>query len=129
MWVPFNPNPQGLYVGDCTVRSICAVTGLGWRTVHRMQCDLSEDLADMPSADRVWWELLRRLGFDRQKLPDRCPLCYTVSDFCKDRPHGIYILGPKEHAVAVIDGDWWDTWDSGLTVPAYFFRRRKNGLE
>ena len=77
----------------------------------------------MPSADRVWWELLRKYGFTRQSIIDRCPDCYTVADFAADHPHGMYILGPKEHAVAVRDGDWYDSWDSGSTIPAYFFWR------
>lgn len=123
MWRRFNPNPQGLLVGDCTVRSICAVTGLPWRTIHRQQCNLSEDMADMPSADRVWWELLRRYGFTRQTVINQCPECFTVADFAAANPRGVFVLGPKEHAVAVINGDWWDTWDSGLTVPTYYFRR------
>ena len=123
MWVKFNPNPKKLQVGDCTVRSICAVTGLDWHTVHNALCDLSGDLADMPSADRVWWALLEQMGFARKKMIDRCPECYTVEQFAFDHPRGIYILGPHEHAVALIDGNWWDSWDSGLTVPTYYFRR------
>lgn len=123
MWIKYNPNPLGLNVGDCTVRSICAATGMDWATAHKALCDLSGDMADMPSADRVWWTLLEQFGFRRKKMIDRCPDCYTVSDFCRDHPNGIYILGPKEHAVATIFGDYWDSWDSGLTVPAYYFRR------
>lgn len=42
LWQPFNPNPFGLLVGDCTVRSICAVTGLDWDAVHEAQCRLFE---------------------------------------------------------------------------------------
>ena len=122
-WREFNPNPAGLHVGDCTVRAICAVTGLDWYTVHDELCGLSRDMADMPSADRVWWELLRQYGFTRRRMIDRCPDCYTVADFAADHPEGIYILGPHEHAVAVISGDWWDSWDSGMTVPTYYFRR------
>lgn len=124
MWIQFNPNPQGLLVGDCTVRSICAATGLDWNTVHKALCDLSGDMADMPSADRVWWELLRQFGFTRKKMIDRCPECYTVADFAADHPSGIYVLGPHEHAVAVMSGNWWDSWDSGQTVPTYYFSRR-----
>lgn len=122
-WRRYNPNPGGLMVGDCTVRSICAVTGWDWKTIHRQQCALSAELFDMPSADRVWWELLRRYGFTHRKMIDQCPDCYTVADFAADHPRGLYVLGPKEHAVAVIEGDWWDTWDSGLTVPTYYFWR------
>ena len=123
MWIEYNPNPKKLHVGDCTVRSICAVTGLDWHTVHKALCDLSGDMADMPSADRVWWALLEQMGFSRKKMIDRCPECYTVAQFAYDHPRGIYVLGPHEHAVAVINGDWWDSWDSGNTVPTYYFRR------
>ena len=124
MWVYFQPNPKNLMVGDCTIRAICAVTNLDWNTVHRALCDLSEDMADLPNADRVWWTLLEQFGFTRKRLIDRCPECYTVKDFCADHPNGVYILGPHEHAVAVISGNYWDSWDSGLTVPTYFFTRR-----
>lgn len=123
MWRQYNPNPQGLIVGDCTVRAICAVTGREWRDVHRDLCALARKMADMPSSDRVWWEFLRLNGFRRHKMIDRCPECYTVADFAADHPSGIYVLGPHEHAVALIDGDWWDSWDSGNTVPTYFLRR------
>lgn len=123
MWKRYNPNPLYLTVGDCTVRAICAVTGKSWHEIHRELCDLSRRMGDMPSADRVWWELLRRYGFRRAELLDQCPDCYTVADFARDHPSGAFILGPHEHAVAVIDGSWWDTWDSGNTVPTYFFWR------
>lgn len=122
-WMKWNPNPQGLMVGDCTVRAICAVTGQDWTTVHRDLCELARDMADMPSSDRVWWEMLRDLGFSRQKLIDQCPDCYTVGDFAADHPRGIYVLGPHEHAVSVIDGDAWDSWNSLRTVPTYYFKR------
>lgn len=81
----------------------------------------------MPSSDDVWWELLRLHGFRKVKLLDSCPNCYTVADFAYDHPSGLYVLGPKEHAIAVIDGDWYDTWDSGATVPLYYLRREKYG--
>ena len=123
MWIPFNPNPKRLHTIDCTVRSICAVTGMDWYSVHDIVCARSRDLCDMPSCDRVWWSVLRDMGFDQRRMLDRCPDCYTVAEFAADNPHGIYVLGPHEHAVAVIDGNWWDTWDSGKTVPTYYFRR------
>lgn len=123
MWRYYQPNPLRLKVGDCTVRAICAVTNSSWDDVHKSLCDLARDMGDMPSADRVWWALLEDLGFTRRILIDRCPECYTVKDFCRDHPTGIYVLGPHEHAVAVINGDYYDTWDSGDTVPTYYLRR------
>jgi hypothetical protein len=47
-----------------------------------------------------------------------------VADFASDHPAGVYVLGPREHAVAVINGEYWDSWDSGETVPLYCFERR-----
>lgn len=123
MWRRYNPNPQGLMVGDCTVRAICAVTGRDWRDVHLELCDLARGMADMPSSNRVWGELLRMNGFTRKKMIDRCPDCYTVEDFAEDHPQGVYLLCPPEHVVALIDGDWWDSWDSGRTTPTFYFRR------
>ena len=125
MWYFYNPNPEGFFVGDCTVRAICAVTGLTWRMVHLAQSVLSSVMSNMPSSNRVWWKLLTMFGYDRVTLIDQCPDCYTVSDFAHDHPKGKYVLGPMEHAVAVIDGDWYDTWDSGNTVPLYYFERSK----
>lgn len=121
MWRRFQPNPFGISTSDCTVRAICAVTGLDWRTAHRILCELSGELGEMPDRNRSWWAFLRAIGFTQFRLIDTCPNCYTVADFAADHPHGRYILGPHEHAVAVIDGDWWDSWDSGDTVPTYFF--------
>ena len=124
-WRFFNPNPQQKFVGDCTIRAICAATSLNWYEVHRQLCDLSRSMADMPSSDKVWWDLLKLYGFKRINLLDQCPECYTVEDFAYDHSSGVYVLGPKEHAVAVIDGDWFDTWDSGATIPSYYLRRLK----
>jgi len=123
MWVRYNPNPYGLNVGDCTVRAICAATNSSWDDVHKALCDLARDMGDMPSADRVWWEMLRQLGFTRYKMIDRCPFCYTVKQFCKDHPTGLYILGPTEHVVTCIDGNYLDSWDSGETIPTCYFTK------
>lgn len=124
MWEWFNPNPLGLDVGDCTVRAICAVTGLEWYDVHDQLCLLSRARGDMPNADRVWWELIERYGFEYRGLVNECPRCFTVRDFAREHPEGVFILGPWAHAVAVINGSYYDNWDSGDTVPEYYFERR-----
>lgn len=53
-----------------------------------------------------------------------CPECYTVADFCWDNPYGYYLLATGTHAVAVIDGDYYDTWDSGNESVAYYYERK-----
>ena len=75
--------------------------------------------------NHVWGSYLKRLGFKRFFIPDRCPDCYTVSDFAADHPYGRYLLridGLSDgHVVAVIDGDWYDSWDSGDEIVDYFY--------
>ena len=81
-------------------------------------------MCDMPSANRVWGEYLKSKGFKKFQMPDMCPECYTVRDFCQHNPHGIFILGTGEHVVCVIEGDYYDSWDSGYEIPIYYFQRR-----
>jgi len=128
MWRRYQPNPDKLITGDCTVRAICAVTGMDWRTAHTALCELARDMADMPSSNRVWWAFLKAIGFRQLHLMDRCPDCFTVKDFAEANPKGVYVLGPHEHAVAVIDGQWLDSWDSGDTVPLYYFIKEENDV-
>lgn len=122
-YIFYNPNPLGLSVGDCTVRAISKVTGLSWQETYLYLLIQGYMMSDMPSANRVWGELLKSFGFKRQLLPDTCPDCYTVRDFCRDNPIGTYLLGTGEHVVAVIDGNYYDSWDSGNEIPIYFFER------
>lgn len=122
-YIFYNPNPLGLSVGDCTVRAISKVTGFSWQETYLYLLIQGYMMSDMPSANRVWGEFLKSLGFKRQFLPDTCPDCYTIRDFCRDNPIGTYLLGTGEHVVAVIDGNYYDSWDSGNEIPIYFFER------
>jgi hypothetical protein len=55
-------------------------------------------------------------------LPETCPRCTTISEFARLYPKGIYIIGTGNHAVAVIDGDYYDSWDSGDEIPSFFWK-------
>lgn len=123
-YVYYNPNPLMLSVGDCTVRAISKVTGWDWQHTYLELMLQGYAMYDMPSANRVWGELLKKLGFIKQFIPDTCPDCYTIKDFCKDHPTDVYILGTGEHVVTIIDGNYYDSWDSGNEIPIYFFERK-----
>ena len=122
-YIYYNPNPLQLSVGDCTIRAISKVTGLSWKETYLHLLLQGYSMSDMPSANRVWGEFLKSIGFIRRLLPDSCPDCYTVKDFCYDHPTGVYILGTGQHVVAIIDGNYYDSWDSGNEIPIYFFER------
>ena len=49
---------------------------------------------------------------------------YTVEDFCRDNPNGIFILPLQSHVIAVIDGNYYDTWRSGDEIPIYVWNKK-----
>lgn len=122
-WREFNPNPHGSSVGDCTARAMCKATGLSWDAVYAGLSLEGFCRGDMNSANHVWGAFLKRHGFKRRIIPDECPDCYTVADFARDHPSGLYVLAISGHVVAVEDGDWWDSWDSGMEVPVYYWTK------
>ena len=83
-------------------------------------------MSDMPSSNHVWGAYLMSKGFERHIIPNTCPDCYTVKDFCEEHPEGTYILATGSHVVAVIDGDYYDTWDSGDEIPIYFWEEAQD---
>lgn len=128
MFIKVNPNPNGLFVEDCVVRAISIATNRSWDDIYVHICIQGFIIKNMPSVNNVWGTYLSSIGFVRYNLPDRCPDCYSLRDFCYDHPYGTYILATGSHVIAVIDGDYYDTSDSGDLVPISVWRREINGL-
>lgn len=124
MWTKYNPNPTGGRVGDCTIRAISKATGQTWEQTFIGLALEGFCLGDMPSANHVWGAYLKSKGFVRNIIPDNCPDCYTVESFCRDHPTGTYILAISGHVVAVVNGAYYDTWDSGREIPLYYWSRK-----
>ena len=120
MWRRFDPNPCGGGVGDCAVRAVALATGQTWREAFSGLCKKAYDMCDMPSANRVWGAYLRRYGFVRDNVPDGI---FTLREFCRSFPRGVYVVAMPGHVATVIDGDYYDAWDSGRQEPLYFWRR------
>ena len=93
MYVHLNLNRDNKFVGDCVVRAIAKLLN----------------------------QYLKRHGFKRYVIPNTCPDCYTVADFAADHPTGKYLLFVDKHVVAVEDGNYFDSWDSGYRIPIYYF--------
>lgn len=125
-FVSYNPNPVGLKVGDCVVRALSKALGQKWEETYIDLCVEGCLRCDMPSANAVWGAYLRRKGFERDIVPNSCPDCYTVEDFCADHPNGTYILALDGHVVSVVDGQYFDTWQSGREVPIYYWHRKED---
>lgn len=123
MYIFDNPNPDGIFVGDCVIRAVAIAEEQDWESAF---IDLAMQgllLKDMPSSNRVWGTYLKSKGYERRSIVSNSSGCYTVEDFCEDYPKGVYILGTGSHVVTVIDGNYHDTWDSGKECPAYYFEK------
>ena len=125
MFVFFNPNPARNLVGDCVVRGISKITNKTWDDVYLGIVMQGFYDKDMPSSNAIWDNYLRNIGYDKFIIPNTCPNCYTVNDFAEDHPTGQYLLATGTHVVAVVDGDYYDTWDSGAVTPIYYYTKQE----
>lgn len=119
----YNPNPQKKSVGDCVIRAICKAFDKDWYSAYADIITCGYFICDMPSSNAVWSQYLREQGYKRYIIPNTCPDCYTISDFCIDNPEGTFILCTGSHVVTIIDGTYFDSWDSGNETPIYYWRK------
>lgn len=121
----YNPNPLGKAAEDCTVRAISKLTDSTWDNAYftvMIGGYLEKTMPDQKSAINT---LMEYLGFKRYEIPDTCPKCYTIKQFTRDFPRGSYLVATGSHVVAVIDGNYYDAFDSGNEVPLNYWRKEK----
>ena len=122
-FIYYNPNPLEKRTGDCVIRALTKLLDMDWDTVFVDLFTKSFAMKDMMDHNIVWNDYLESMGYIRKSIPDRCPLCYSIADFCDDHPSGKYIVATDSHVVAIVDGDYYDTWDSGDKVPIYYWTK------
>lgn len=124
MYVYYNKNPRKNFsAGDCVVRAISIVTGDSWDEVYNDLCETGRYIGDWGDTNGVWDIYLRKRGFKRYICPNDCPYCYSIFDFAKEHKRGSYIVATGSHAVAVVNGNYVDAWDSGNEIPIYYYTR------
>ena len=118
-WVYFQPNKKDLKdkVGDCQVRALCKALGLTWLEAFDITIPICRELQTYTIFDgdlTKTTEAMKKLGFEytgvSNKKGTKRP---TIAKFAKDHPTGTYICKVANHVVAVVDGCYYDTWDSG----------------
>lgn len=129
MYKFYNPNPAHKRVGDCTIRALSKVLGQDWKQTYIELCVYGFINCDMPSANNVWGAYLKSKGYKRHIIPEDYVDGYTVEDFCEDFPNGTYLLALQSHVVGVVDGDYYDTFDSGHETPIYFWKNANERID
>lgn len=125
-YIYYNPNPKGKDTGDCVVRALTLLFDKNWYDIYTELCSLGFEMCELPSSDRLWGNYLQKHGYKRTPLPDYCPICYTVSDFCRENQQGQFLLALNGHVVYVLNGDYYDSWDSGNKCPLFVWKKERN---
>ena len=123
MYQYYNCNPNGNRVGDCVVRAISKALNQSWEDTYIDLTIQGYLLGDLLSSNAVWGAYLKNKGFTRDIIPNDCPECYTIEDFCNEHPNGTYVIGTGSHAVAVENGVYYDSWRSGGETPIYYYKK------
>ena len=129
MYQYYNPNPvrSDGRVGDCAVRAIAKALDLTWERAYVKLALNGYLMGDVTCSDLVWSSVLREAGFRREIIPNTCPECYTVADFCAEHPRGTYVLKSDGHVATVVDGVLYDSWDSSMNIPIYYWHKPEKG--
>lgn len=100
---------------DCSVCAVMKALDFDWGTAYAALCEAGRQLRRMPnetqSIDRVlsngwkfsWYGVNCRAG---EVKP-------TVAELAARYPDRTMVASTNEHVVAIVDGDWYDKWDSG----------------
>lgn len=125
MFEYFNNNPvrpEG-GAGDCAVRAISKAIDVTWEKAYVMLSLNGFLMGDIMNSDLVCGSILRQHGFIREIIPNTCPECYSVAQFCDDHPEGTFVVKSENHVATVIDGTLYDSWDSSMNVPIYIWKK------
>lgn len=110
----YNYNPKNKRESDCVIRSICAVTGYEWETIFDDLCAIGRKNCAMPNSKSTYEKYLKEQGFKWTYLKIvKGQKRMSVKQFASKNKNGKYILSVANHMVAVVNGKYIDTWDSG----------------
>ncbi len=120
----YNPNPLGKFIDDCVVRALSYTLGYSWDKTF-IELTMKAFIAKEVRIDKneIWGSFLYDKGFRQHLIYDICPDCYTVIDFCKQHPKGLFVLATGSHVIAVENGIYYDSWDSGNEHPIYYWQK------
>ena len=112
----YQPNKKDLKdeYSDCIIRALTKVVGKEWLEVFEELLPYARELQCMPNEKACYEKYLISNNFVyhgiSNKKGSKRP---TVDSFTKEHKEGTYLLRVAGHCVAVVDGIYHDTWDSG----------------
>ena len=123
MYKYLNLNPLGRAVDDCVVRALALLLNQSWDKIYTDLTLVGYSMCLMPSNNAVHISYLKQHGYKMHIPSSDCPDCITVREFSERYPHGSYFLATGDHVVALIQGNYYDVFDSGDEVIVYYFSK------
>ena len=113
-WHEYNPNPlNNSKATDCTIRAYCAAEKLEWDEAYDIACKKGKETAWMPNDNKCVKDICENcFGYQYAKISKE-QKGMTVKEFAIAHPEGTYLVEVPRHLVAVINGEYWDSWDCG----------------
>ena len=130
-YVYFQPNEKDIKdkVGDCQIRALAKTLDKSWIEIFDLITPIcrEQQVMDIFSCDlKKTKEALQMLGFEYTGISNReGSKRPTVDEFARKHPTGRYICHVARHVVAVVDGKYYDTWDSGWRNMYGYFEKVK----
>ena len=119
----FQPNPKNKETADCTIRAICAVTGLDWYEVFDKIIEEARKECEFPNSVSFMGKRMKIFGLVKRTIPrpKRGEKSETLQSFCRKHPTGRYVLSLAGHDVGAVDGKYYDTFvNYGQKVYTYY---------
>lgn len=120
----YNANPKNKITGDCLIRALSVALDEPYEILYTKLFKFSLKCGYMLDCKQCYAKYLQSQGWVKHKQPRKWydNRKYTGEEFCKEIQEGrvwdnadmsriIAHIG-GHHAVAIIDGKVWDTWDS-----------------
>lgn len=122
-FIRYNANPRNKDTIDCVIRGMSKLMDISWDAVYIILSAKGFLEKDVYVVNDLWIDILLDAGYQIYYVPNTCPDCITVKRFADHHPKGRYLLGTGSHVIAVVDGDYYDTWNSGAELPLYYFTK------
>jgi hypothetical protein len=113
MYKNLNLNPKKKKVSDCVIRSFALASGKTWEETLTSLYEIAIQQKTIPNEKETYTKYAEILNFKKCKIELINGHKPTVKSFSELHPKGIYILRCAGHIVAVKNGNYIDTWDSG----------------
>ena len=113
----YNINPKNKKTGDCAIRAVAAVTGLGWDRAYEDLCKSGFKLKTAPNDVEAIEDFLLSIGFKIGKIRViKGQKRITVKEFTEQNPNICAVLRVANHFTCCAYGNYLGIWDCGNHV-------------